>query len=738
MSSSGATNIEVRFQKLLETMKKANPSIDTDKVERAFEFCKKAHGNQLRRSGEPYIVHPLEVAHILADMDLDITSVIAGLLHDCIEDTDVTYETIRKEFGSDVADIVEGVTKLEKLSFSSLEDEQVENVRKMLLAMAKDVRVILIKLADRLHNMRTLKYMPQEKQLIKAKETLDVYAPLAHRLGISKIKWELEDLSLRYLDPVAYYEIVDGIKEKKEERDECIAEFMASLESHLKEMHIDFKIFGRAKHFYSIFRKMFKQNKTLDEIYDLFAVRVIVNTVSDCYAVLGTVHEMFMPIPGRFKDYIAMPKPNMYQSLHTTVMGPNGKPFEIQIRTWEMHEIAENGVAAHWKYKEGSSAPEDMDAKLQWVRQLLEIQNDVDNPDDFMGTLKIDLFADEVFVFTPKGDVVSLPAGATAIDFAFYIHSAVGYRMIGAKVNSKIVPLDYHLKNGDIVEVLTSSNVHGPSKDWLQVVKTSQAKNKINQWFKRENREENIEKGKDMIERELHRLGYSHDVLFRPDAVEQMLRRMNFNTLDDMYSSVGYGAMQAGKVINRLKEYNKEFLKELEEKEAQRLAEEHAEDHTKPRTNPSGHGICVKGIENCLVRISRCCTPVPGDEIVGFITRGRGVSVHRKDCTNIASLLESQDGRERMIECSWEDAGSAYLSEIVVEANDRNGLLLDVTMVLADIKVSVHSLNARVKKKSQLVQISAAIEINNTKELDMIIKRIRRIPGVTDVTRQRN
>ena len=736
MSNNQIANLDARFEELLEKMKTTNPDVDFNPVREAFETCKKAHGNQVRLSGEPYVVHPLEVAHILADLDLDSTAIIAGLLHDCIEDTDVTYDMIRERFGADVADIVEGVTKLEKLSFSSLEDQQVENVRKMLLAMAKDVRVILIKLADRLHNMRTLKYMPQEKQLIKAKETLDVYAPLAHRLGISKIKWELEDLSLRFLDPVAYYEIVDGIKQKKEERDEVIQEFMDSLQKRLESMQIDFKIFGRAKHFYSIFRKMYKQNKTLDEIYDLFAVRIIVNTVSDCYAALGMVHEMFTPIPGRFKDYIAMPKPNMYQSLHTTVMGPNGKPFEIQIRTWEMHEIAENGVAAHWKYKEGGSAPEGMDAKLQWVRQLLEIQSDADNADDFMGTLKIDLFADEVFVFTPKGDVISLPAGATAIDFAFYIHSAVGYRMVGAKVNSKIVPLDYHLKNGDIVEVLTSSAVHGPSKDWLKVVKTSQAKNKINQWFKKENREENIEKGKDLVEKEMHRLGYTHDVLFQQDAVDQMLRRMNFNTLDDMYSTVGYGAIQAAKIINRLREYNKDLInKELEEKEAQKLTAERQEP---PQQQGGDHGIIVKGIDNCLVRLSRCCTPVPGDDIVGFITRGRGVSVHRRDCTNVKALLDVPDGEDRMIECSWADVNTSYLSEIVIEANDRKNLLLDITTVIAELKVSLHALNARMKKKSHVVQVEMAIEINSTKELDMILKRIRRIPGVLDVTRHRN
>ncbi len=734
MSHNDFVEIDRRFDELIEKLEKANPKVDTALVRRAFAICKNAHLNQQRKSGEPYVVHPLEVAHVLADMELDATAIISGLLHDCIEDTEVTYSFIESEFGKDVADVVEGVTKLEKLSFSSLEDQQVENVRKMLLAMAQDVRVILIKLADRLHNMRTLKYMPVEKQLIKAKETLDVYAPLAHRLGISKIKWELEDLSLRFLDPVAYYEIVDGINQKKEERDECIAEFMETLEKRLEQMGIPFKMYGRAKHFYSIFRKMYKQNKSLDEIYDLFAVRIIVDSVNDCYAALGMVHEMYTPIPGRIKDYIAMPKPNMYQSLHTTVMGPTGNPFEIQIRTWEMHEIAEKGVAAHWKYKEGKSAPGEMDEKLQWVRQLLEIQSDADNPDDFMGTLKIDLFADEVFVFTPKGDVISLPAGATAIDFAFYIHSAVGYRMVGAKVNSKIVPLDYHLKNGDIVEVLTSSAVHGPSKDWLKIVKTSQAKNKINQWFKRENRAENIEKGKELIEKELHRMGYKHETLFQPDAVEQMLRRMNFNSLDDMYSTVGYGAIQAVKILNRLKDYNKEILKEQEEKQNQKLLEMKA----KPHKRSGEHGIHVSGIDNCLIRISRCCTPLPGDDIVGFITRGRGVSVHRKDCANVIAMLSSEEEKSRMIECSWEDNTGGYVCEIVIEGTDRNGFLMDVASVLADMKISVHALNARVKKKSHLAAMEATLEIRDIEQLEAVIKRLRQIYGVTDVTRYRN
>lgn len=714
------------METLIARLRKYMPNADFSLLLKAYEFAAGMHRGQHRNSGEPFIIHPLEVAYILADMDLDLETVIAGILHDVIEDTSSSYEQIKAEFGDEIAALVEGVTKLDQIQFITREEQQVENLRKMFLAMAKDIRVVLIKLADRLHNMRTLKSMNSEKQLLKARETLEVYAPLAHRLGIFSIKWELEDQALRHLDSVAYHEISESIRRKKAERDEYIEKIKQNLAEKLADLNISAQIEGRAKHFYSIFKKMYAQDKTIDEIYDLFAVRIIVDTVNDCYAALGMVHEQYKPIPGRFKDYIAMPKQNMYQSLHTTVIGPEGSPFEIQIRTEQMHKTAEYGIAAHWKYKESKSLKDDADLKFAWVRQLLEIQKDLHDSEDFISALKVDLFADEVFVFTPRGDVINLPVGSTPIDFAFAIHSAVGYRMIGAKVNKKIAPLDYKLETGDIVDILTSSTIHGPKRDWLKIAKTSQAKSKINTWFRRENRTENIQRGKDQIERELKKQGATAAELFKPEFTDVALRRYGFNSLDDMYAAIGFGGLTAQKLVTRLKDLAGEEAKAL-------LPPELPSQTGAPKTIAGG--IEVKGIDNCLVRISRCCTPLPGDKIVGFITRGRGVSVHRADCVNVRADKMDEEGKNRLIECSWVGGGAnTYLSELAVEASDRTGILADITNVVSESKIRLHALNARTtRERTAFIQIT--LELSDTKQLDMVIKKLHNIPGIYKVTR---
>lgn len=718
----------ITIEKLIDKIKSVNPDANTELVEKAYEYAKEMHGDQKRESGEPYISHPLEVAYILADMQLDSEAIAAGLLHDVIEDTKSDYSEVAARFGDNVAMLVEGVTKLDKIQFTNKEEQQIESLRKMFLAMAKDIRVILIKLADRLHNMRTLKNVSPEKQRLKARETLEVYAPLAHRLGISTIKSELEDLALRHLDSVAYYEIAESIKKKKSEREQYISDIIKTISEKLREMNIEFQISGRAKSIYSIFRKMYAQNKSIDEIYDLLAVRVIVNTINECYAVLGMVHELYMPMPGRFKDYIAMPKPNMYQSLHTTVIGPEGQPCEIQIRTFEMHQTAEKGIAAHWKYKEGITGNRETatDSKLAWIRQLLEIQKDLDNAEEFMRSLKIDLFADEVFVFTPRGDVINLPAGATPIDFAFAIHSAVGNKMMGAKVNSKIVPLDYKLQTGDIVEVLTSSSVHGPSRDWLNICKTSQARSKINHWFKKERRTENIEAGKEMIEHEAKRLSLNMTSLFKKEYLDQALKRYGFASADDMYAAVGYGTMPAHKFISRLREYNKELQPEKPAATAE---------ITPPKKPQPGSTIEVEGIDNCLVRVSRCCTPLPGDDIIGFITKGRGVSVHRRDCINVREDKLTDDEKARIINCHWVDeAAGKYMCDLQVMSTNRPGIIADVSMALNDYKLSISALNMRITKKN-LAVIDVTIEVGDTSQLSNIIKRLYTIPGVYNVLR---
>ena len=719
------------FKALKEKILKTNPNFNIEKLEKAYALAEKAHIGQNRASGEPYVTHPLEVAYILADLELDCDTLVGALLHDVVEDTDYTLNDIRSDFGDSVATIVDGVTKLGKIQYITAEEQQVENIRKMLLAMAKDVRVILIKLADRLHNMRTITAKSEMKQREKARETLEVYAALAHRLGMSKIKWELEDLSLRYIDPVAYKEITESINLKKQEREQFISDIIDTLKQKTAEIDIPSTITGRAKHFYSIYRKMYTQQKSIDELYDLFAVRIIVDSISECYAVLGMVHELYHPIPRRFKDYIAMPKPNMYQSLHTTVIGPNGTPFEIQIRTWEMHHVAEYGIAAHWKYKEGVDKKTEVDTKLEWIRQLLEIQNNVVDTDDFMRTLKIDLFADEVFVFTPKGDIVNLPAGSTPIDFAFSIHSAVGCRMQGVKINGKISTLDYILQNGDIVDIMTSSSVKGPSRDWLKLCKTSQARTKINQWLKKERREENIQHGKELIDKELKRINLSHNQLFRSEWVEMLCKKYTFSSIDDIYAAVGYGGLTVNKVISRLRE---EYRKVQKAEDAKVIP---VVDGTQNRRKSSSNGVVVEGIEDCLVRFSRCCSPVPGDDIIGYITRGRGVSIHRKDCPNVLSSKNSGE-KERLIGVHWEtdlDQKGSYLTQIQVYANDRKGLLAEIASTISDLKILITAINSKLLKDNVVV-VNFTIEIKSKPELDTLAKKLKNIKGVFDVKRK--
>lgn len=705
-----------------------NPQGDLSIVQRAYEFARKAHRGQHRISGELFIFHPLEVAKILADLELDVITICAGLLHDVVEDTNYTIKDIEDNFGYEVALLVDGVTKLGRLEYKSKEEQQAENLRKMFLAMAEDIRVILIKLADRLHNMRTLKHLPQEKRKEKARETLEIFAPLAHRLGISKIQWELEDLALRYLEPQVYKELVELVSKKKEEREKEINLAIDVLRSKLEELGFNFEIQGRSKHFYSIYKKMKEQNKTFDQIYDLTAIRIIVNTIKDCYGVLGIVHTLWKPIPGRFKDYIAMPKPNMYQSLHTTVIGPKGEPLEIQIRTWEMHKTAEYGIAAHWKYKEGIKEVKDFEKKLSWLRELLEWQRDLKDAKEFMETIKIDLFTDEVFVFTPKGDVIDLPAGSTPIDFAYRIHTDVGHNCIGAKINGKIVPLNYQLKNGDIVEILTGSQPGGPSRDWLNIVKSSQARNKIRQWFKKEIREENIAKGREMLEKEVKRAGYFHKNLMKQEYIDAVLKKFNFNDVEDLFSSIGYGGITANQVLQKLLE---EYRKHNKEKFRQEIEFPKKDDrHKKGRTLDKG--VKVKGVDNLLVRFSRCCNPVPGDEIIGYITRGRGVSIHRKDCPNVKQHF---DEKERLIEVEWDESRNAsYSVEIQVSANDRGGLLSDVVNTINDLKTMIIAVNARTTR-DRIALIDMTLEIKNKEHLQLIIQKLKRIKDVFKVNR---
>ncbi|WP_050606762.1 RelA/SpoT family protein [Clostridium niameyense] len=700
-------------------------------IEKAYTFACDAHKEQKRVSGEPYIIHPEEVAIILFDMGMDSDTIIAGLLHDVIEDTSYTYEDLEKEFSTEVADLVNGVTKLSKIEYKTKEEQQADNVRKMLLAMTKDIRVILIKLADRLHNMRTLRYMSIEKQKEKAQETLDIYAPLAHRLGISKIKWELEDLAFRYLNPNEYYFLVKKIAEKRNEREKYIGEIIKNLYDNLQKSSIESEIDGRPKHFYSIYRKMVNKNKSLDQIFDLTAIRILVDTVKDCYAALGIAHTIYKPIPGRFKDYIAMPKPNMYQSLHSTVIGPQGKPFEIQIRTYEMHKTAEYGIAAHWKYKEGVQDSNNSDLKLTWLREMLEWQREAADPTEFMQGFKIDLFSDEVFVFTPKGKVISLPNQATPIDFAYKIHTDIGNRCVGAKVNNKMVPLDYKLKTGQIVDVLTSSIAKGPSIDWLNIVKSNQAKSKIRAWFKKEKREENINKGKDILEKESKKQGYNFGELAKGEILEKVLTRYNINSIDDLFASVGVGALLPYTVIMKLREqYIKKHKPELNWNEVREQINKTNKQQIKKSKSP---GIIVKGVDNLLIRFAKCCNPVPGDPIIGYITKGRGVSIHTKDCKNIEQLIE--EDKTKIVDVSWgKPKGEEYISEIEVQCGDREGVLSDIMQSISESKTNLYAINAK-PSKNNIIIINIKLKINNVDDLKSFIKNLRKIKSVKEVYR---
>ena len=719
---------------VLEKMKKNNRKSDLKLIKRAYDFAKEKHGDQLRKSGEPYIIHPVQVAYILAGLELDDATICAALLHDVAEDTDVTIKDIAKEFSPETAEMVDGVTKLGNLKYTSAEEQQVENYRKMFLAMGKDIRVILIKLADRLHNMRTLKYLKPDRQIAISKETQDLYAPLANRLGMYSLKWELEDLSFKYLNPEEYREIVDGIAKKREERLQFIKIIVEQINEELKKQKIKAEITGRAKHLYSIYRKMKRDNKSLDQIYDLFALRILVDNVKDCYAALGVVHELYNPMPGRFKDYISVPKPNMYQSLHTTLIGPKGTPFEVQIRTYEMHRIAEFGIAAHWAYKEANKTKKSNVSvqadKLSWLRETLEWQKDMQDPQEFLNTLKTELFVDEVYVFTPKGQIKVLPRGATPIDFAYSVHAEIGHHMTGCKINSKMMPIITTLKNGDIVEIITSDQSKGPSRDWLKFVKSTSAKSKIQSWFKKTQRAENIERGKDLIEREIKKIGISYNKLFKNEYVQAALDRYKFNSIDDMYAAVGFGAITATKIIAKMLEvYKKDNHDEYIEQTLEELINERGK-----RTKPSNVGIVVKGIDNCLVRLSKCCNPVPGDDIIGFVTRGRGVSVHRKDCVNIEDLITQED---RMIDVYWYNNNqSSYNVDIEILANDRNGLLADIIKQIASVKTRLIAVNSKANK-DKIAITDVTVEVENLEDLNNILKALRKIDNVYEVNRKK-
>ena len=708
-------------ESMMQAITRYAPSTDLEVIQRAYEYADEKHKNQLRKSGEPYIIHPLAVAEIVAEIGLDTDAITAALLHDCLEDTDASFEEISRMFGETVANLVEGVTKLTRVQYSTMEEQQMENLRKMFMAMSKDIRVILIKIADRLHNTRTLQYQTPAKQISKSMETMEVYAPLAHRLGMQKIKWELEDTSLQYLDPEGYQEIIDYLKKNEDSANSFMNAIQSKITDRLASVGIHGSIYGRIKHTYSIYRKMRAQNKTIDELYDLYAFRVIVDNIADCYNVLGHIHDLFNPIPGRFKDYISTPKPNMYQSLHTTVIGSQGIPFEVQIRTWEMHQTAEYGVAAHWKYKQ--HAGEGSEKEFEWVRRLLENQQDVE-ADDYIHSLKVDMFDDEVFVFTPKGKVISLPAGSTPIDFAYAIHSAVGNSMIGAKVNNRIASYDAPLHNGDIVEILTSKSAKGPSRDWLNICQSNQARVKIKQWFKREKREENIVRGKASFEAELRHAGVDPDILQNAEILPVILKKVSFECLDDMYAAIGYGGLTAAKAVGRIRDDLTKATRTLAPKPLARQGT--------PAVNSSG--VIVEDIGSCMIKFSRCCTPVPGDEIIGFITKGYGVSVHRKDCPNARAALDpAQKGR--WVKVTWAEAPDVMFStSLEIEADDRDGLMLDVATILTSLRLRTSEMSARSVGGGTAI-VCLRFGVHNLTELENVRTRLRGISGVHNVER---
>ena len=731
------------YDMLIARIRKYHPSTDVSMIEKAYKLAVKAHGDQRRKSGEPYIIHPLWVAIILADLEMDKETIAAGMLHDVVEDTKFTEEDIRREFGDEVALLVDGVTKLGRLSYSSDKLEvQAENLRKMFLAMAKDIRVIIIKLADRLHNMRTVQFMTPAKQKEKAKETMDIYAPIAQRLGISKIKTELDDLALKYSQPEVFYDLVNQINARKTEREEFVEQIVEEVSTHMKNANIKAEVNGRVKHFFSIYKKMVNQDKTVDQIYDLFAVRIIVESVKDCYAALGVIHEMYTPIPGRFKDYIAMPKPNMYQSLHTTLMSSVGQPFEIQIRTEEMHKTAEYGIAAHWKYKESNDGKKSVEAqeeeKLSWLRQILEWQRDMSDNREFLNLIKgdLDLFAEDVYCFTPQGDVKNLPNGSTPIDFAYAIHSAVGNKMVGARVNGKLVNIDYKIQNGDRIEILTSQNSKGPSRDWLNIVKSTQAKNKINQWFKKEFKESNIIRGKDMIATYCRAKSINVANIIQPKYQEIVQKKYGFKDWDSVLAAIGHGGLKEGQVVNRLvEEYGKDHRQAITDEVVLERVAEAAKN--KVHIAKSKSGIVVKGIDDMAVRFSRCCNPVPGDEIVGFVTRGRGLSIHRTDCINMIHLSESE--RARLIPAEWETevtekSGGQYLAEIKMYANDQQGLLMEISRIFTEGNVDVKSMNVRTSKKGTAT-IEMGFIVHGREELERIVKKLQQLSGIIDIER---
>ena len=730
--------LQEQYDLLEKTIRSYNPSADFGQIRTAFEYADKCHEGQKRKSGEPYIIHPLAVAQIVADQKLDSESIIAALLHDVIEDTEATHEDVAKLFSPTIANLVEGVSKLTRIQYATKEDEQMENLRKMLFAMSKDIRVILIKVSDRLHNMRTMEYQTPPKQKQKSLETMEIYAPIAHRLGMQRMKWELEDLSLKYLDPIGYAEIVSKLDAKRQEYEDFMQRTQDQIDVRLNEMKIEHIVYGRMKHPYSIYRKMFNQNKSLDEIFDLFAFRVIVENVGDCYNVLGVIHDLYKPILGRFKDYIGTPKPNGYQSLHTTVMGPDGIPFEVQIRTREMHELAEYGVAAHWKYKQNGQGS-GTEGRYEWVRRLLENQEGAD-AEEYIHSLKIDMFADEVFVFTPNGDVQNLPAGATPIDFAYAIHSAVGNRMVGAKVNNRIVTFDHILKNGDIVEILTAKNAKGPSRDWMEIAKSSEARSKIRQWFKKEKKEENIANGRASFEAELKHCGLTMKDVTNPELLPTLLKKVAYGSLEDMYAAIGYGGFSAQKAVSRMQgEIQRVNKQQLEQQAAAEAAEAKPKEEPRvsaPKKVKSEQGIIVEGLDNCLVKFSKCCTPVPGDEIIGFITRGYGVSVHRADCPNAApEKREAPDQAGRWIKVSWgTDTNESYPTILECLCKDRNNLLLDISTALSTTNTFVLGITTRSTEDGYAI-CRLEVRIRDDVQLKSLMNKLHQISGVLSVTR---